>query len=58
MVSLLILGLILKYNLISPVTKTPTNTAIGIVVAVVCLLGLIWAVWQSKRESGDFETME
>jgi K(+)-stimulated pyrophosphate-energized sodium pump len=58
MVSLLTLGLTLNYNLISPTVKTPTNTAIGIVVAVVCLLGLAWAVWQSKRESGDFETME
>ncbi|HPS77227.1 MAG TPA: sodium-translocating pyrophosphatase, partial [Thermoanaerobaculaceae bacterium] len=58
MVSLLTLGLTLHYNLISPTTKTPTNTAIGVVVAVICLLGLGWAVWQSKRESGDFETME
>jgi K(+)-stimulated pyrophosphate-energized sodium pump len=58
MVSLLTLGLTLHYNLINPTTKTPTNTAIGVVVAVVCLIGLIWAVWQSKRESGDYEAMK
>ncbi len=58
MVSLLTLGLTLHYNLISPTEKTPSAMAVGVVVALVCLLGLAWAVWQSKRESGDYETME
>jgi K(+)-stimulated pyrophosphate-energized sodium pump len=59
MVSLLIIGLILPYdkeilakvpavaNVVTP--KSPDNTY-WIVIAV-CVIGLVWAIWQSKRET-------
>lgn len=56
MVSLLGLGLVLHYNVVKPnVPEELIGSAqvIGIVVAVVALIAIGWAVWQSKRESGD-----
>jgi K(+)-stimulated pyrophosphate-energized sodium pump len=49
MVSLLTLGLVLQYNVINPTSGSP---AIGLVVVLVALGSIIWAVWQSKRETG------
>jgi K(+)-stimulated pyrophosphate-energized sodium pump len=47
MVSLLVLGLVLNFNIFTPKSGNPT---IGIVVVLVCLAALGWAVYTSKRE--------
>ncbi|MBA4319051.1 MAG: sodium-translocating pyrophosphatase, partial [Flavobacterium sp.] len=51
MVSLLTLGLTLKFSLIDPTSKT---YVVGFIISVVCIAAIAWAVWQSKRETGDF----
>ena len=63
MVSLLIIGLILPYDSkmiailkehgdkIAVVAKSPDAVFIGAV--AICSIGLIWAVWQSKRETPE-----
>ena len=51
MVSLLTLGLILHYNLISPSIHEGSARLVGLLVAAVCAIAIGWAVWQSKRES-------
>jgi len=51
MVSLLTLGVILKFSLIEPTSKT---YVVGFIIAAICIAAIGWAVWQSKRESGDF----
>jgi K(+)-stimulated pyrophosphate-energized sodium pump len=59
MVSLLIIGLILPYDTevigkLQTIGVTVTEKARGGLfwgVIAVCVVGLIWAVWQSKRES-------
>jgi len=55
MVSLLTLGVVLHYNVIAPRAAAAGQSltslrTIGLVVAVVCILAIAWAVWQSKRE--------
>ena len=55
MVSLLTLGLVLHYNVISPRPETAGQPLaslrmVGLTAAVVCILAIGWAVWQSKRE--------
>jgi K(+)-stimulated pyrophosphate-energized sodium pump len=59
MVSLLGLGLVLKYNVVQegPLGKD-TKPMIGLVVAILCLLTISWAVWQSKRESAEMKEMD
>ena len=52
MVSLLMLGLTLKYGVGTP------NGHVGLSVSAVCLLLIIWAVWQSKRESPELLAMD
>lgn len=52
MVSLLTLGVILKFSLIEPTSKT---YVVGFVIAAICIAAIGWAVWQSKRDSGDLE---
>jgi K(+)-stimulated pyrophosphate-energized sodium pump len=62
MVSLLIIGLILPYDLtvtdrlrslgVENVKSQPIDTAWMVIVAVAAL-GLAWSVWQSKRETPD-----
>ena len=61
MVSLLIVGLILPYDQVVvkklgdinvPVTFKPHDTLFWVSV-VVCIVGLAWAIWQSKRESPE-----
>ncbi|MBI5382655.1 MAG: sodium-translocating pyrophosphatase [Opitutae bacterium] len=54
MVSLLALGVVIKYNII---TGTG-NRWIGFVVALVCVAAIGWSVWQSKRESKELQEME
>jgi len=51
MVSLLVLGLVLQFNITEPKSG---NFAIGIVVALVCVIAIGWAIWQSKRDTGDY----
>jgi K(+)-stimulated pyrophosphate-energized sodium pump len=50
MVSLLTLGLVLNYNIISPLSG---GRAIGIIVVLISAIAIGWSVWQSKREGGD-----
>ncbi len=66
MVSLLIIGLILPYDKVMVgalqklgvnVTAKPYDQMYWIII-VVCVLGLIWAQWQSKRESKELQEME
>jgi K(+)-stimulated pyrophosphate-energized sodium pump len=61
MVSLLTLGLVLKYNLIAPRVaqeELSTSRIISVVVIVVCVAALGWAIYQSKRESGELVESE
>ena len=71
MVSVLGLGMVLSYNVmgINPNTtgttpaewdtNKPTHWIIGLGIAVACLGILVWAVLQSKRETGDmFQSVE
>jgi K(+)-stimulated pyrophosphate-energized sodium pump len=51
MVSLLTLGLVLNFNISSPKSG---SIVIGVVASIICASAIAWAVWQSKRESGDF----
>lgn len=56
MVSLLGLGLVLKYNIISPNVDSADVMGARLVGTVIIIIGIAivgWAVWQSKRESGD-----
>lgn len=55
MVSLLTLGLVLNFGTVSPKSG---SMVIGIIAAVICVVAIGWAVWQSKRETGDFEVSE
>jgi len=66
MVSLLIIGLILPYDKtvlrilekqgVTITEKTP-DTLFWCVI-IVGIIGLVWAVWQSKRETGEMKPME
>ena len=59
MVSLLGLGLVLKYNLSSErLEEEAFSPVVGIVIAVVCVLAVGWSVWQSKREAEPLEGLE
>jgi K(+)-stimulated pyrophosphate-energized sodium pump len=51
MVSLLTLGVVLKYNISTP--SVADGWKIGLVAAVICILAIGWAVWQSKREVAE-----
>jgi K(+)-stimulated pyrophosphate-energized sodium pump len=55
MVSLLTLGLVLKFGIVSPTSGT---IVVGIIASVIFVAIIAWAVWQSKRESGDFQVEE
>ena len=50
MVSLLGLGLVLKYNVVNPGIEG--GRTIGIIGALIGFLLIAWAVWQSKKDSG------
>jgi K(+)-stimulated pyrophosphate-energized sodium pump len=54
MVSLLALGVVMKYNVL---TGTESRV-IGGLIALVCAFAIGWAIWQSKRESKELLEME
>jgi K(+)-stimulated pyrophosphate-energized sodium pump len=56
MVSLLALGLVLKYNIISP--QVGTGRGVGIIVVLLGFAAIWWAVWQSKRESAEMQQVD
>jgi K(+)-stimulated pyrophosphate-energized sodium pump len=56
MVSLLALGLVLKYNIISP--QVGTGRAVGIIVVLLGFAAIWWAVWQSKRETEEMQQVD
>jgi len=56
MVSLLSLGLVLKFNIINGLA--PNRYMIGLIAAFICVVALGWALWQSKRESEEMKQME
>jgi K(+)-stimulated pyrophosphate-energized sodium pump len=68
MVSLLALGLVLSLNVISPAgllkedgtfSLTPSGARwVGLLAALVCLAVVLWAVWQSKRDSAEMRAMD
>ncbi|RJP64341.1 MAG: sodium-translocating pyrophosphatase [Ignavibacteriales bacterium] len=51
MVSLLTLGLILSSGTIDPKSGSFLPGISGIIAAIICIVAIAWAVWQSKRES-------
>lgn len=57
MVSLLGLGLILKYSIsssgLAPSEAGGSIRVIGVTVVILCVAAVAWAIWQSKREGGD-----
>jgi K(+)-stimulated pyrophosphate-energized sodium pump len=58
MVSLLALGLVLKYNLIEPrqlIENLSSARTVGLIVLIISAIAVGWSVWQSKREAGDYE---
>ncbi len=57
MVSLLGLGLVLKYNIIIG-TEIDSRLKVGLIVAFVCFVALAWALWQSKRETEEMKQVE
>ena len=62
MVSLLALGLIINYNVISPKFETPEMQSaakiIGGLITILCSLTIAWAIWQSKREGIEISQMD
>jgi len=57
MVSLLTLGLVMKYNVLDPTAGTG-GRVIGVFVVLCCIGAIGWAIWQSKRESTAMKEME
>jgi K(+)-stimulated pyrophosphate-energized sodium pump len=57
MVSLLTLGLVLKFNITKP-NISGTDLLTGIVVAVIAAAAIGWAIYQSKKETDDLMTEE
>ncbi|MGE5403061.1 MAG: sodium-translocating pyrophosphatase [Ignavibacteriales bacterium] len=53
MVSLLTLGMVLDYNLFSARIKSPGAIFVGLIVTLLAIASIIWAVWQSKRDSAE-----
>ena len=47
MVSLIALPIIIQYNI------STAQPAVGWAVVVVCLAAMVWALWQSKRETEE-----
>jgi K(+)-stimulated pyrophosphate-energized sodium pump len=61
MVSLLALGLVLRFNLMAPradLGGVMFAKQIGLGAAIICALGIAWAVWKSKQETVDIENGE
>jgi K(+)-stimulated pyrophosphate-energized sodium pump len=57
MVSLLTLGLVLKYNVIEPTSENAAR-AVGAVLAFAGIAIVAWAVWQSKRDTPEMAELE
>ncbi|MBI2447131.1 MAG: sodium-translocating pyrophosphatase [Candidatus Omnitrophica bacterium] len=59
MVSLLALGLVLKFNIpgINP-SGIKTNAKVGIIAVIIFLILIFWAVWRSKRETPVPENLQ
>ncbi|PTY08102.1 sodium-translocating pyrophosphatase [Opitutaceae bacterium EW11] len=57
MVSLLTLGLVIKFNLINA-TGGVSGRVVGVLIALVCAAAIGWAIWQSKRETKEMKEME
>jgi K(+)-stimulated pyrophosphate-energized sodium pump len=54
MVSLLALGLVLKYNVVGiSANGATTEKWVGAAIAALCFAALVWAVWQSKQETEE-----
>jgi K(+)-stimulated pyrophosphate-energized sodium pump len=61
MVSLLALGLVLQYNIVAPrVASELVGSAriVGIIIIAFAAAAIGWAIWQSKKESGDLVESE
>ncbi len=57
MVSLLALGLVLKFNITKP-DISGTDLLTGIIVIVIASASIAWAIYQSKKESGELVESE
>ncbi|HEY3447965.1 MAG TPA: sodium-translocating pyrophosphatase [Myxococcales bacterium] len=55
MVSLLVLGAVLQFNIIAPRDSGAWARGIGVVVLLLAVAAAIWAVYQSKHEPADLE---
>jgi K(+)-stimulated pyrophosphate-energized sodium pump len=58
MVSLLALGMVMKYCVVQPTDKAQHVVWIGLLVGAACIATIGWAIWQSKRESKELQEME
>lgn len=54
MVSLLALGVVIKYNVITG----DHARIVGALVAIICIGAIGWSLWQSKRETAEMKEME
>ncbi|RXK53417.1 sodium-translocating pyrophosphatase [Oleiharenicola lentus] len=57
MVSLITLGLVMKFNVIDP-SAGPGGRVVGVLVVVACIAAIAWSIWQSKRETKEMKEME
>lgn len=62
MVSLLALGLVLRYNVMAPagvsIEMQWAMKTIGGLAAILCAVAVAWAIWQSKREGIELAQVE
>ncbi|MBI2192867.1 MAG: sodium-translocating pyrophosphatase [Planctomycetes bacterium] len=60
MVSLIALPLVMKYNIRAKTSEFmhEVSPSVGWVVGLIALAAIIWAVWQSKRETEEMRQME
>lgn len=56
MVSLITLGLVVKYNVVAPTAVG--GRVVGVVVSLLCVVAIGWAIWQSKRETAESRELE
>ncbi|PTX90645.1 sodium-translocating pyrophosphatase [Opitutus sp. ER46] len=55
MVSLLTLGLVIKYNLLTP--QASYGRLVAVLVSLICAGAIGWSLWQSKRETKEMKEM-
>jgi K(+)-stimulated pyrophosphate-energized sodium pump len=59
MVSLIVLPLVIRYNVGVDTQKVlDGNPVVGWVVVALCLAAIIWALWQSKRETEEMKQVD